>query len=158
MKTLKLEDSTARTLYKTANAEFKTLLEENFGKDFFSQKITDRIKTFQDVLEALGFSSYSQVVPFGNPQTKDQVALNALAKIQAIAKVLNEGWIPNFNNNNEAKYYPYFEKTSGGWAVGDCDRNGRVAYLGSGCYYKNSELVMYVGKQFIDIYKEYLPE
>lgn len=57
MKTLKLEDNTARKLYQTGTSELKTVLEESFGKNFFSQKITDRINSeWQNILETLGQS------------------------------------------------------------------------------------------------------
>lgn len=43
MKTLQIDEANARKLYPKATEAFKTMLEDSFGKDFFSQKITDRI-------------------------------------------------------------------------------------------------------------------
>ena len=34
-------------------------------------------------------------------------------EISMFAKVLNEGWDPDYGNSNEAKYYPYFDMSSG---------------------------------------------
>jgi len=51
IKTLKIEEETARKLYSTADKELKSILEESFGKDFFNLKIIDRIKDFNDILD-----------------------------------------------------------------------------------------------------------
>jgi len=154
-KTLKIEDTTARKLYKDAAPEFKALLEENFGKDFFSTNITDRVKTWDDVLEISG-KDENDILPYRNPINKQQRSQNALAKIQLITDVLNEGTVFDFNNRNQPKYYPYFEKTPSGWVLVSCSRcYGSVA--GAGQHFKSSELAMYAGNTFIDIYREYLP-
>lgn len=157
-KTLKIEESTARKLYKEANSELKTILEESFGKEFFSQKITDIVKTWQDILNITGLEN-EDILPYSKPVSKGQRSLNAIAKIQKISEVLNEGWKPDFTNRKEYKYYPYFERNSAGWSVHsgftyDCCH----AVTGFGFYFKSSELALYAGSQFIDIYRDYLPE
>lgn len=154
MKTLQLEDATARQLYNNASAELKVILEESFGKPFFSQKITDRIKTWQDVVLAL---PYKLFLPYENPSNKFERAINANVKIQKIAEVLNEGWSANFDNKNEYKYYPYFEKKSSGWFFSNVSFSDDYASMGFGLYFKSSELAKYAGEQFIEIYREYLP-
>ena len=154
-KTIKLEESTAKKLYKTASSELKTILEENFGKSFFSDKITDRIKTWEDVCEELDIDD--SVLPYKNPKGKQQISTNAFVKIQYIAQVLNEGWGPDWKNSNEYKYYPWFEcSNSVGFRLyfaGGCVCDG---VLGFGFYYKTSELAKYAGTQFLDTYKQYL--
>lgn len=158
MKTLKLEDKTARQLYKTADKTFKAVLEENWGKAFFSEKIIDRIKTWEDICEYKNIDE-DDVLPFKKPKNKLQRHLNAVVKINLLSEVLNEGVIMDFNNRSQAKYYPYFEKTASGWVVG----SGNfyfvyLAVLGSCFYFKDSETALYAGKQFLDIYVDYLPE
>ncbi len=158
MKTLKLEDVTAKKLYKTADPELKLILEESFGKNFFSQKITDRIKTIDDVLEAAGVTM-EEVVPYRNPKNKKQKSQNAYALIQLISEVLNEDTaFPDFNNLNQYKYYPYFKKSqAGGWVVYHCNYWFDFAFGGFGGYYKTFDLALYAGNQFSDIYNDYLP-
>ena len=48
-KTLVLDDQKAKELYQTAAPEFKAMLEQSFGKAHFLIKITDRIKSWEDV-------------------------------------------------------------------------------------------------------------
>lgn len=170
-KILKLDGKTAIELYPTASKEFRALLDVNFGVDFFiPKKITDRIKTFEDVLaEALKWAD--KVGPKGYSRTKIQTAvydivLNHLRegritaddRIRLISFVLNEGWEPDFNNHTQCKYYPFFKKTDSGWVVGSCFVGLCNGYLGSGFYYKSSELALYAGKQFLKEYIDYLPE
>jgi hypothetical protein len=160
-KTLTIEESTARKLYRTANDEFKALLEENFGKQFFSEKITDRIKTWEDVVIEY-VSKYGKSVSLPNDgRDKLERSINAFYKIQIIATVLNEGKDKSFiwtKNNSQPKYYPYFVKdASGRWAV-DFDYCFDLANVGSGLYFATSELALYAGNQFLDIYIDYLPE
>lgn len=46
MKNLQINEDKALKLYPNASAEFKQMLDDSFGKEFFSRKITDRVKTF----------------------------------------------------------------------------------------------------------------
>lgn len=41
MKTIQISESNARRLYKEAPPEFKMILEDTFGKDFFSEDPAD---------------------------------------------------------------------------------------------------------------------
>lgn len=156
IKTLKIEDITALKLYKTADAEFKILLEENFGKDFFNQKITDKIRTWKDICKYLNIDE-ENILPYYKPKSKLEKSVNAFVKINKISEVLNEGWAPDFNNINEYKYYPYFKKSGRGWVVLSFYCWFGTCVGGSGCYFKSSELALYAGNIFLDIYSDYLP-
>lgn len=169
-KTLKLEDSTARKLYKTADSELKTILEESFGKEFFSEKITDRIKTFSDVLvNALAwFESnkdgrdivtkvHKAVYDICSSYLKGAV-LSVDSKIRLISFILNEGWTEDYSNVNQSKYYPYFVKESSGWVLGSNSSRVQMTISGFGCSYKSSELALYAGEMFLSEYKDWLPE
>lgn len=155
-KTLKIEESTARRLYKTADNEFKALLEENFGKEFFNRKITDEISNIYDVLGRLG-KTYDEVVPWKNPKNKAQKSQNALALIQCITEVYNEGTVLDFNDRNQPKYYLWFEKKAHGWVVDGCAYDYCLAYVGFGCYFKSEALAKDAGDKFLSIFQDYLP-
>lgn len=154
MKTLQIDENKARVLYKSAIPEFKIMLEDSFGKDFFSEKITDRVKTYEDACRILGLHSYSEL-PYEDPKTKDQEAINAYAKIFIIARALNEGWVPDWKNSSQYKYYPWFDLSAGSgfsyYGYGDSLAGTSV---GSRLCYKSRELAEYAGKQFLAIYKE----
>ena len=47
-KSLQIDENKAFDLYQTATPEFKQMLEDSFGKEFFKRKITDRVKSYED--------------------------------------------------------------------------------------------------------------
>lgn len=171
-KNLQLESATARKLYKTAVPEFKAILEESFGKEFFSEKITDRINSFLDVLaEAVQWfnsvkDNQSSLKTKIQKETHDIVLnhirggrVTAADKVRLIAFVLNEGWEEDFKNDNQQKFYPWFERKSSGWSF------FRVsfycydyAHLGAGSYFKEEKLVRHAWDKCKEVYLEHLPE
>lgn len=155
METFNVDKSFILEAHKAACNDWKTKLEKQFPSAF-PKKITDRVKSFDDVQTVLG-KTENQILPYRNPQTKAEKSQNAFAKIQAITEVLNEGWQPNFDDSSEAKWYPWFEKTSSGWVFYVSSFDCYSSFLGFGCFYKSEALATYAGKQFLDIYKEYLP-
>lgn len=156
MKTLKISEVDAKKYYKTGSEEFKTVLETTFGKEMFSEKITDRVKSWKDVVDILEEQGESVVLPYKLAKTKQQDSINALYKIQCISKVLNEGWEPDFNNGNQYKYYPWFEYKNTGFGFYSVYWASVFSVFPFGCYYKTEELAKHSSKLFIDIYKEYL--
>lgn len=157
-KILKITSKEALKLYKESNDKFKILLEESFGKQIFSSKLIDRIKCFDDILEELNCDELD-IIPYKTPKNKKQKSQNAFAKIQAISEVLNEEEILDFNNKNNYKYYPYFYKENNGWVLDSGADDGSLgASAGFGCYFKSSELALFAGKVFRDIYLDYISE
>ena len=113
---------------------------------------------------------------------KDAIAYH---KLRIIVAALNEGWKPEFTQN-EYRYYPYYcfytkeryeilsdeekEKCRAvGRAYNFAYASGGLAFAvavnafsysntsyGSRLAFKNCELAKYAGKQFIDIYRDFL--
>lgn len=156
-KSIKLTDKEAIELYKTADESWKKVLEKNWDKKILSGKILDRVKTWQDVLDEAGKDD-EEVVPYSKPRGKKQKSQNAFARIQLLSEVLNEGVILDWSNRDQPKYYPYFEKKNGVWVVDSYLYYHFDAFMGCGFYYKDAETALFAGKQFLEIYSEYLPE
>lgn len=156
MKTLQIEESKARSIYKTASPELKIMLEDTFGKEFFSQKVTERIKTYEDACSELGITPIDESVLLSNGFTKDEIAYR---KIKTITEALNEGWKPNWNNENQYKWTPYFyPNSSSGFVFRYAVYSDSLADAGDGlrlCF-KSDELATYAGKQFTELYKEFI--
>lgn len=154
-KTLQIEEQTARRLYPTASPEFKSMLEDSFGKDFFTQKITDRIKSYLDACAELGEEplSESQLKSLGF--TDDEIIYR---KIKTITQALNEGWTPDWSDGNQKKWTPYFRMSSGGFVFGgtycvySCAHAGYASLL---CF-KSGELAKYAGEQFTKLYSNFI--
>lgn len=74
-----------------------------------------------------------------------------------IAEALNEEWTPDWNNNNESKYHPWFNlKSEFGFVVPSYVSWTSYSSVGSLLCFKTRELAIYAGKQFTDIYKGFM--
>ena len=151
-KILNLEQSNAIKAYNEGTSSDKLLLERLYGKEVFNQKITDRVKTFEDACEVLGIGT--SIPNVDNLRKKDRASVIAQYKLLVIIEALNEGWTPNWDNNNEYKYYPYFDMRNNTPVFGDYYNWFTVSTTSSHLCLKTSALAEYCGKQFIDLYKE----
>src|SRR4051812_4470554 len=68
----------------------------------------NKIKTFEDACQALGIDP-TKLPDVSALPADQQEAIIAHYKLVIIAQALNEGWKPNWNDNSEWKYYPWFE-------------------------------------------------
>lgn len=155
MKTLQISEQKARELYKSGSSELKSILEESFGKDFFSQKITDRVKTYEDACRELSMNPLDKNKLIGFGFTKHDIAYQ---KLVTIIKALNEGWVPDVCDSSVYRWYPWF-KTNGSpssFAFGGsfCVLASAGAGSRSRLCLKSKELSEYCGKQFIDLWKQ----
>lgn len=124
----------------------KSLLVDLYGASTFYTKITDLVKTFEDVLtlkgiNTTGFDAYCADL------TSDE---KAYRKIKLIAEVLNEGSTNNI-------YFPVFNKIGdSGLSYNSCNYDRRNSGVGSRLCFKNAELAKYAGTQFLAIYTSFL--
>lgn len=156
--TIDISKNDAIKAFRDGTESDKSLLRRLFSthKDIFNQKITDRVKSFEDACEIKGVLT-SEILPFHCPKNSFQEALNAMSKMAVIIEVLNEGWTPNWNDSNQRKWYPLFDMRAGFRFVGSaCDWTDASSHLGSRFCLKSEELANYAGKQFGSIYKQFL--
>ena len=115
--------------------------------------IIERIKTFEDAMEATGRKEMPDFSSFPEDMRKH---FEALFKMVVIVEALNEGWKPDWDNYNEAKYYPWFEMSPSSFAfrVSGCGLVVASAGCGSRLKLKSRELAKYCGEQFKDIWKD----
>ena len=159
MQNLEITKDNAHKAYKATDANGKKLLEELLGKEnLVPQKVTDRIKTFEDVLEALGeLPSNLKILLDYNGTDGDLISSQAHLKLTLIARALNEGWTPDWSDSSQRKYVPWFKEKSGfGLSCGDFDTWFTNTGVGSRLCFKTSELAVYAATQFADIYNDFL--
>lgn len=114
--------------------------------------IIEKIKTFEDAMEATGRKEMPDFSSFPEDMRKH---FEALFKMVVIVEALNEGWKPDWDDYNECKYYPWFEMSPSSFAFCDSSYDRGFANAGSGSRLKlkSRELAEYCGKQFKDIWK-----
>lgn len=161
-----------------------------FGKEALKpQDIKERIKTFEDAVNAIGEDHplVAQYKAINNAfkEEDNNLHLFAYTRLTIIAEALNEGWRPEYTED-EYRYYPWFglytqeeyddmddddkERCrfvgrSGGYAdafgglvcahAGNCSAHSNTV-IGSRLAFKSRDLAIYCGKQFIDIWINYL--
>lgn len=163
--------------------QVKNEMHKVFGEDTFKPKdIMERVKTFKDACRELGLDSEDLEQKWGdNNLMPDEIAYQ---KLRIICAALNEGWEPQFTED-EWRYYPWFwlytqeeindmdedEKTNrrlmstGDYQTGyaglafahsSYTPSNSNAYVGSRLCLKSDTLAVYCGKQFINIWADYI--
>lgn len=149
--TIEVEERLILEAYKEADQTQKQALSKYF-KINIPKSITEKIKSWEDVLIISG-QNEEDILHWKNPSTKKKKSQNAVAKLQLISEVLNEG------KAFETYYwFPWWEKSSGG---GFRFRGSYSDYslfgVPSGFYFVNKELSDFAANTFKDIYIDYLP-
>lgn len=145
------------------------------------QNVMERVKTFKDACNELGIEHDKWV-----QDKKDlglEADVIAYLKLRIIAAALNEGWKPQFTTD-EYRYFPWFylytqseidemseeEKSrvvyrsysvanaSGGvaYAYTNDDSSDTHTGIGSRLAFKTRELAEYAGRQFVEIWADYV--
>lgn len=158
-----------------------------FGEDTFKPKdITERVKTFEDACRELGeehpfVSAYTAWIK--HEEFDDQEDILAYMKLRIICAALNEGWEPQFTED-EWRYYPWnilwteeeLSEKSDEWktdrhlistgeyqtdyaglafALSASAPSHTSADVGSRLCLKSDTLAVYCGKQFINIWADF---
>lgn len=161
-----------------------------FGEEALkSQDIKERIKTFEDAVNAIGedhpLVAQYKTINSAFKEADNNLHLFAYTRLAIIAEALNEGWRPEYTED-EYRYYPWFglytqeeyddmddedkercrfvgrsysyAYAGGGLVCADANSGSAYSstYVGSRLAFKSRELAIYCGKQFIEIWINYL--
>ena len=189
---LTISRDNALKAYKSADKSQKYLLELLFGADTFKQPqdVRERIKTFKDACNELGqdhpfvklYNLYVVTVTKGTMRDTDKDVFIYL-KLRIITAALNEGWEPQFTED-EYRYYPWFalftqkeidnmsdddksrvvgrannsSSASGGLAYANAYNasSHSSGYYGSRLAFRTRELADYAGRQFVELYADFV--
>jgi len=153
MDTLQIDKANALKAHEEANTKGKSLLENLFGKSVFLKDVKDRIKNFDDVLKENGISREDFETSCKGLEP-DEIAYR-MAKLVCLA--FNEGWIPDWTNSNQYKYFPWFNMGSSsgvGFSSFVFDFWNSSSAVGSRLCFKSADLAKHAGKLFEqEIYK-----
>lgn len=112
-------------------------------------KITDRIKTMDDVYSEFGIDKTTFEKSFTFKEDLDA------AKVRLITKAFNEGWEPNWSNSSETKYTPYFQISGVGFSLSSSDYWITYADVGSRLCFKSKELCLFAIEKFKTEFENY---
>ena len=124
------------------------------------QSIMDRVKTFEDALALADEKTREEYLKsVEGYNTPDEIAYK---KLKLITKVVNEGWVADYTDPLQRKYYLWggnlYYGANAGLLYAYCYSSSGVASvsIGSRLNFKSSEIAEYVGDQFLDLWNEYL--
>ena len=155
MATIQLKDAdkaAVKAEYAKATATGKKAFERLYGAEVFAPTVTDTIKTFEDACKALKLNAKTVLAG----QTLPDVI--AYIKLTIIARALNAGWTPDWADDEQPKFVPWFEynaKTKR-FSCNDYDSWYQGSHVGSRLCFRTRELAEYAGKQFAAEYNNFL--
>lgn len=159
MEQLTIAKKDAVKAFKEADAEGKKLLSNLFNKEKIFGSPMDRFKTFEDVLATMDEipENVNMLLTY-NGNNADLLGAKAFLKATLVTRALNDGWVPNWDDTNEYKWWPWFNMKSAGFGLsysyfGSANSSSVV---GSRLCFKSEELSNYAAKQFESIYKDLL--
>lgn len=105
--------------HKNADTNGKKLLEDLYGKQYFLS-IFDRVTSYETACEVLNITPKT-LLQFESLFNKDQAKRQfARHKLQVACEALNEGWIADFENESQWKYYNWMYNKNNGLALDGC--------------------------------------
>jgi hypothetical protein len=119
----------------------------------------EQIKTFEDACKVLNLDPVKVLPDVSAFPPTHQAALTAAGKLFIIADALNEGWKPDWNDDDEYKYYPWFDlekdkNNPSGFRLFGVFCNCTDSSVGSRLCFKSRDIAEYAGTQFVDLYRD----
>lgn len=177
---MEIEYKNIKAAYETATESEKRLLSNLFPNLSLdkSDNVTERIKTLTDAMLELG-GGHPFVDEYHLHICQDMSPdLRAYLQLRVICAALNEGWEPQFTEN-EKRWYPWYNLLKESelndeedyYPISDCYKSeyrglvyeysvsvppNAAGRLGSRLCLKTEELAEYCGKQFIHLWADYL--
>ena len=119
--------------------------------------IKERVQSIDDVINVLGIDD-ADVVDYHkliSVKVADHILANQ--ELVIITKALNEGWTPDWHNDEWDKWFNWFynsSSSSGRFSFNDAF-GSLISFsrCGSRLCFKSKELAQYAAKQFLDTYK-----
>lgn len=149
---VKINKETARRLYESVPDFFREQLEEAFGKEAFRKRDFREIKTFEDACESIGIAIDSHTPIYDEEESPDEIAYK---KLKIVIAAINQGWIPDWNNTDQKKWWPYFNLSSG-FGFSSFGYACTITFVGSRLCFESQEKATYAGQQFLELYKSFL--
>lgn len=150
--------------HKKAEKEAQRLADERGKQAYVLEAVAevgskDINKTVTSIDEAIEYLNKSGVSP-ASITLKHSKAMNAIYSLIVIAEAWNkaDNFVPDFDNGNQYKYFPWFYKEDAGFVCSSTNYTASDAYatVGSRLCFKTRERAEQFGKQFIDLWNDFL--
>lgn len=114
------------------------------------------IKSYEDACKVLGVQPISENAVAAFP-AEDRKSMLAYHKLTIIARAINGGWKPDWNNRSQYKYYPvfYYENAGLSCAATLNAASATSANLGSRLCFQTEAMSDYAAATFADLYTDF---
>lgn len=133
------------------------------------QKLTD-LKVFEDACKIVGLDGeqvnkliaewMKMILVIPNlTDASVEAYVRITIVVRAANQITNDGkpWVPNWKDSNEAKYAPWFDLSGpSGFRFNGCVIWLSLSCVGSRLCFKTYETAEYIGKQFEDLYRQFM--
>ena len=109
---LTIKKETAQKIYPESSDWFKEVLIETFGEKTFKPKVFTDFKTMEDIYLEVGLPKQEFYLRYENIGL-DIDTIN-YEKLKLVVKAINQGWVPDWSNSNQRKWYPWFDVSPSG--------------------------------------------
>lgn len=115
-----------------------------------------KITSYEDACKALNIKPINEEV-FNVFPKEDRKSMIAYHKLTVIVRALNEGWLPDWENTNERKFYPIFRYVSAGLSYANTTNAATLTSttFGSRLCFSSPALAEYAAYHFADLYRDY---
>lgn len=114
------------------------------------------IKSYEDACKVLGIQPISENAVAAFPK-EDRKSMLAYHKLTIIARAINGGWKPDWNDRTQYKYYPVFYYENAGLSCANAsDAAARTdASFGSRLCFQTEAMSDYAAATFADLYTDF---
>lgn len=154
-----------------ANDAARDYLDENDDVRIFDLTVVeievtepyDNVRSYEDACRVLGVEPVDEQAMAAAGFRADEIARR---KLETITAALNDGWKPDWNDTDQAKYVPWFwikprpGQTLAGLASANTHNapSSTLANIGSRLCFKNAAVARYAANQFTELYALILVE
>jgi len=153
MEKLKIKKETADKIISFIQTKLKEFTEDESKP----KNIIERIQTLQDVIEVTDpGAEVINILNYAGPNRKLIGAKNFILA-ELIAEAYNEGWEADYKNNNQKKWYGWFDGSRGfAFVFSRYDGWDTNAGVGSRLCFETEAKLLDAVKKFPNVYKELL--
>lgn len=114
------------------------------------------IKSYEDACKVLGIQPISENAVAAFPK-EDRKSMLAYHKLTIIARAINGGWKPDWDDRTQYKYYPifFYENAGLSYAYTNSTASNTNADIGSRLCFKTEAMSDYAAATFADLYTDF---
>lgn len=162
METVNLSKANLLNTYNKADKAKKEFLEDLYGKETFMKVVDlDSIRTIDDVIAAHEVDDDLRILLNYSGTNEVMRGAKYFALASMIANVFNQGWVADWNNDNEAKWYAWWylnitNSDPSGFRLDYAYFDYTTSIVGSRLCLKDESTCKKVARLFPDVYMNLL--